>query len=374
MNRLSICLTAFILICSCLLPLNAGAQWIDFSDRRFEEPVDVEYWKRNLRPGIEIDSSIEGYPRVLFHSPVRFARDTFHSRVVLRLAQFASGADFEGAQFYSSVDLWSARFDRFAVFAEVAFGSLVDFSWAKFPGVALFHGATLPSKLDFRHVTDIGQEIDFTQCRPPREGGKCHIALVGADISKVRLSMRHFELWFPDDPTPTYEERLSVYESVLQKLKDDGYMDSHQILDIEYRKFKFRSKGNVYWYITDTLQRWWWNYGYNPERIFVWAFGLWLCFSLVNVGLYRKLNKEVYTIEFLDTMHYYFLHGVRKRMIYALEVVTYTAIVFFGLKLDLRKFKKGAIKRHPCLFVYLMKVYVLGLLIYVISVNVIATR
>ncbi|UCD57556.1 MAG: hypothetical protein JSV16_00150, partial [Candidatus Hydrogenedentota bacterium] len=55
---LSICLTAFILICSCLLPLSAAGQTIDFSDSVFKEPVDAQFWKRNLQDGMEIDSSI----------------------------------------------------------------------------------------------------------------------------------------------------------------------------------------------------------------------------------------------------------------------------------------------------------------------------
>jgi len=276
MTRLYICFAAFILICSCLLPLSTPAQTIDFSGRKFKEPVNIEFWKRNLQPGIEIDSTSTRFPKVIFHQPINFNSATFDARASFGWATFDSTAyfyeatfkdwaNFLLATFEDTADFSRATFDSTAYFAKVTFGATADFSWATFEETANFRGAhfkdnvsffaaTLPKQLDFRGVTEIAKEINFTWAEPPCVTCKCQIVLVDADISKIKLNMRLFELWFPDDPT--YDKRCSVYEQVLKKLENDGFMESYEILDIEYRQFKARHKGGLSWYVADIFHDW----------------------------------------------------------------------------------------------------------------------
>ena len=472
MTRLSVCLTALILTCSSLLPLSAVAQKLDFSGKKFEEPVNVEFWKRQIQKrieGIEIDSTSSSFrkwqPGVIFDRPVDFEEAQFHSGADFSAAQFHSGADFSAAQFlsrahfdiahfhsaadfrsaqfYFMANFWKAQFHSKANFDEaqfhsradfyrttfdstayfqqaqfhstanfqwtqfhsttafwwVQFGSMADFRWAQFLGKVDFWKAKLPDSLDFRSVTEINYQIDFTHCRRPRKGSKCRIALVGTEISKLKLNMNLFDLWFPADTTvdstfretvdgidtivsamvdtiiaPSDDEQLSVYEQVLKKLENDGFMESYEILDIEYRRLKARHKGGLSWYVADTFHDWWWNYGYTKERVFLWMLGFWTLFTLLNLLFwYRKLSDEVYGVAFLEKIPYT-VSRMKRAAKKVLQVMAYTGIVFFGLKMDVSKFKKGALRQHPWLFTYLMSIYVVGLVCLGFIVNIIFTR
>jgi hypothetical protein len=171
--------------------------------------------------------------------------------------------------------------------------------------------------------------------------------------------MNLFHLWFPD--SMLFDQKRSVYESVLKKLKDDGFMDSYKILDVEYRYSVYQNSG---WYdqnIVNPLQKHWWNYGYNKELIFLWSFIFLLFFSFANLWLYPKLMDRVYSIEFLEKIDQSKGIGKTKWILHFLQTITYTFIIFFGFKMDLEKFKKAAVSQHPILFVYLMSIYVIGL-------------
>jgi len=336
------------------------------------------------------DSSVS-FSLAEFDSTTDFGHTRFNGTAYFEQTKFKASADFGWATFDSSVSFSYAVFDSTANFVVTKFKGRADFEWTRFREDVIFSDALLPDTLDFRYVKDISKEIDFTFSLPPRSKGKCHIALAGADISKIKLNMALFELCFPVDTiwgkstagkdsieridSTTYDGQLSVYESVLKKLKDDGLMESYQILDIEYRRFKYEYGGFFDWYILDTVQKWWWNYGYNKERIFAWAFGLWVVFSLLNlIFFYPKLSESVYAIDFLEKMQDIAYTGIKKWIFYALQVVSYTAIVFFGLKMDVAKFKKGVVREHPGLFAYLMVVYVAGLFCLGFIVNIIFTR
>ena len=151
-------------------------------------------------------------------------------------------------------------------------------------------------------------------------------------------------------------------------------MESYKILDVEYRDSVYQNGG---WYdrnIANPLQKHWWNYGYNKELIFLWSFVFLLFFSLANLWLYPKLMERVYTIEFLEKIDQSKNAGKKKWIPYTLQTITYTFIIFFGLKMDLEKFKKAAVSQHPVLFVYLMSIYVLGLVCLGFIVNFIIAR
>jgi hypothetical protein len=410
-------------ICLSLLPLGVAAQVIDFSHKTIKEPINIEFWKGHIQKGIEIDSSY-GIFHLLFHRPIDFTETefthtadfrlasfdssvifylaTFDSSVSFYNAQFHSTADFGGTKFKAMADFWWATFDSSVSFSHAVFDSTanfvvtkfkgrVDFEWTRFREDVIFSNAILPDTLDFRYVKDISKEIDFTFSLPPRPKENCHIALAGADISKIKLNMALFTLWFPIDTTfgkssagkdsiigihsTSYDGQLNVYESVLKKLKDNGFMESYQILDIEYRRLKYEHGGFLNRYMANTFQQWWWNYGYSKELVFVWAIGFWGLFSLLNlIFFYPKLSERVYEIKFLERMQESGYTGIKKWIFYALQVVSYTAIVFFGLKMDVAKFKKGVVREHPWLFVYLMVVYVVGLVCLGFIVNIIFTR
>lgn len=494
MTRLSISLTALILICFCFLPLTVAAQKIDFSDTAISEPVYVKFWKLQIQDtlrSVEIDSALI-LPEVIFHDPINFSTArfdstadfrwatfestayfigvTFNSIADFRRATFDTTADFDWATFDSRADFSEATFEGTADFEVVTFDAMADFSratfedrasfletkfestadfcratfdstagfsWATFEGRASFREtkfkstvafrwatfekavdfrgteflgkvnfgrAKLPDSIDFRNLAEISREIDFTYCLPPDKGRKCRIALKGTDISKIKLNMNLFELSFPEETVqrpsgkadtiyresldaiytvvreivdtiiyPTYDQQCSIYEQVLKKLENDGFRDSYEILDVQYRQFKYYHK----WYgsVVNALHKIWWNYGYDKERIlFIWTPLFFIVFAFLNLLFwYGTLSDEVYTIAFLEKIPH--AAGRMKRAAKkVLQVMAYTGIVFFSLKMDVSKFKKGVVRQHPWLFTYLMSIYVVGLICLGFIVNIIFTR
>ncbi|MCP4580868.1 MAG: hypothetical protein GY839_04575 [candidate division Zixibacteria bacterium] len=355
----------------------------------------------------------------IFNALTNFYETDFGTSASFKHATFKDDVNFAHANFNSAVvDFENATFDSTAFFWHTTFGPMVIFREASFLKNAEFYGAKLPDTLDLRSVTQIKGKLDFTYSLPPRLSKKCLIALAGADISKIKLRMDLFELWFPDssfivqdgfivqagkkdtviaaDTTIlndsslvitadtligiwdkeifSHDHKIAVYEQLLEKLASDGMMESFKILDIDYRKFKAKHSGGFSWYFLDTFQDWWWNYGYTKERVFIWAIGFWLLFSFINLFFYHKLIDGVYSIGFLGAHKYQASKGIKKLIFYNLYVITYTAQIFFGLKMNMDNFKTGVIKEHPFLFSYLMIVYIVGLICLGFIVNIIFTR
>ncbi len=173
--------------------------------------------------------------------------------------------------------------------------------------------------------------------------------------------------------SPSYDDQLAVYEGVLKQFENRGRKESYEILDKEYRHFVNRHKGGIYKGI-DWFQSLWWGYGYNPERVFGITLGLWLLFTIINLKFYRCLNENVYAVSFLGSRRRPIFGRPKTWMRYLLQTLAYTAVVFFGLKMSLDKFRKGIIKDHPVLFSYLMIVYVSGLVCFGFIVNIIFTK
>ncbi|MEE9553918.1 MAG: hypothetical protein V3W18_06430 [candidate division Zixibacteria bacterium] len=379
---------------------------VDFESAVFNSTVDYNYAHFDSSANFKFADfqSTADFSGARFFSSAEFFNAQIHSTADFSNAGFASWAEFLNVQFHSTADFADAVFLSDAYFEFVDFHSTVDFEFANFHTMANFRGArfkdkvsfnnsTLPDSLDFREVINIANEIDFTYSNPPSENEKCHIALAGTDIDKIKINMRLFELWFPADTTfivslaasdtirlidridsSSYDEKTSVYESVLKKLQDDGFMDSYRILDINYREFKYRHEGGLNWYVANTFHRLWWNYAYSKELIFLWTLGFLLLFSTLNINFYRRLSEDVYAIPFLGEWDNDSMRWPKSWIYYWLQVVTYTSIIFFGLKMDISKFKQGVIRSHPFLFAYLMFIYVLGLVCMGFIVNIIFTR
>lgn len=90
--------------------------------------------------------------------------------------------------------------------------------------------------------------------------------------------------------------------------------------------------------------------------------------------MYRKLNERVYTVGFLESERDSEAGWVANLLLYTMRVVTYTALIFFGLKMSVDKFKTGVVRRHPVLFGYLMVVYLVGLVCLGFIANMVFAR
>lgn len=301
-----------------------------------------------------------------FHSYAHFENAKFLSCATFKNAHFDSTADFN-MTFFNSIAIFNGtRFYNSANFSNAIFQSQVDFSNSQFHSTVTFNGTKLPDTIDFRNIKIIEEEIDFTVLAIPEIGlnPKYHIALTGTNITKIKINYELFRIYFMA-PDTTYEQKISVYEKLLQKFKTDGFIESYKKLDIEYREFKYLNEKE---HFLNWFHKNWWNYGYNKEKVIWWSLFFFCFFTTINIMLFNTLQCKVYSMnfDFFTKTDFNLIKGMllkyslfgwkkffkvmfyREVLIYGfslfkliiLNPLIYTGILFFGLKVSLGNFKK----------------------------------
>jgi hypothetical protein len=295
-----------------------------------------------------------------------FSDAQFENRTTFNGAVFRQRVEFWSAVFHKNVRFWGSRFNGNAVFKEAVFDSTADFWSAQFSDsasfenaifrdYASFQSARLPRYLDFSGVRHIEKELDFTDCRPPTPEERCHIRLTNTDISKIRLRYLNVFTLDPDTST-TYEQQGSVYENLLSKLQQDGFSESYKELDIEFKRFQYSHSHGFFTAFLSIADNWWWNYGYNKERILGWTLGIFLLFLVVTGFKLDHLVNDVYALDFLQERYRLASTANRPRSGKVLYSLMYTATIFFGFTLDTNGLKPPTIWT-----IYIFVVYTIGL-------------
>ena len=269
---------------------------------------------------------------------------------------------FRDTKFDSSVFFKKAIFQKKVYFVGATFSTNANFGLSEFLDGAHFENTNLPDTLYFNNVTTITKELDFTVANFDSTRRICFINLTGSDIDKIRINYDQFKLFFAE--TDTDNQISSVYQRLLKKFQTDGYLDSYQKLDIEFQKYKY-TKSNQ-WF-RNWLQEWWWNYGYNKEKIFPNTLFLLLFFFFINIliGLnwgYNFLIKEVYEVENIeqevDRLEEKYASSKIKLFFSWLPMVfIYTCMLFFILNLNTKHLRY----KHKYALVYLLSVFMIGL-------------
>lgn len=333
--------------------------------------------------------SSTNFSKTHFYSNVDFSHAYLGGVANFYFSEFDSETLFQFAQLESRIEFVLAKFRSDVNFENADFGTYASFGRTEFYGNVRFAGAVLPDSLDFGNIAEITKNIDLTNCnlnahkKKQDKDYRCKIDLYGSDIDKISINMELFELWFPNE---TYEQKISVYEKVLKKLEKDGFKESYKILDIEYRKLKYREQG-LMGVLLATFLEWWWNFGYNPERVFMWSALLLGIFFVLTMCFFHRFYN-IYDIEFLHLEKWeeekrtlikhckYFPFGrftlylVRR----AFHVIIYTAIVFFGIKLDIEKFRPKPVTekgKYYAALAVLLSCYFIGLFCTAYIINII---
>ena len=319
-----------------------------------------------------------GFFSAKFLNEVEFRNVMFNKKIEFISTEFLNNATFSGVDFLNDVDFRYAIFKRFA-----------DFSKSSFNGNVNFISAYLPDSLDFRNVTKISNEIDFTYCKIDSTKNKiCRIALNESDIDKIKINMNLFKLYFPY-PENTYERITSVYEKLLRKFKKDGLLESYKTLDLEYRAFLCDNSKSFTYKTLDYFQKHWWNYGYNKEWIILSCIKIFIMLCMFNFLLYKQLNN-IYKINLFTKQSFeYFSFNFKKyeagnriNRIWEsfirqfINSVIYTFIIFFGFRLEIDKFEELAkIKLIQYIFLlYILAIYLLGLFYMAYIINIIIVK
>lgn len=315
-----------------------------------------------------------------FDSTANFQNVKFDSRVSFINCKFKSKAYFSRTHFDSKADFSLVKFASSIHFIETKFSDSLTFKAAEFNGQVFFIGDTLPKYLDFSQVNIIANEIDFTKSVINPKYGTCNINLTDAAIEKFRFRYKRFKLWFPSNGSIGYELKSNVYEELLKKQKDEGFTQSYEILDKEYREFQYIDSGaerGIWGHLLNWIDKNWWGYGYDKELIIRNIIIIFLAISLINTLILRHLTFRVYLsqdiIELLDTQKE--KRWYSKASNYFLYSLFYTAIIFFSFKFDIEKLKvKENLKGWQSInLIYFFTIYLGGLVCLAYLANYIIT-
>lgn len=204
-----------------------------------------------------------------------------------------SDLNFKGVKFYRNV--------KMNTYTNEIFKGKFNFTDAEFSDSSDLTMLKIPDTLDFSN-TILGKPVDLTILPNDihNKNNKVYIRLLNTDVSKLNFDYINYKLLLYNEKGKySFELACNIYESLLNKYKDKGSVESYKNLDIEYRIYKDDSF--LKW--RSSLSWLWWNFGYNREYCFYWTFGLILLFSLPNCKLIDYLNEKVYPIESIPRLY-----------------------------------------------------------------------
>ena len=182
----------------------------------------------------------------------------------------------------------------------------------------------------------------------------------GTSIGEFRTSISNFQIVFEN-------VSLADQEKFAQKLfdqqKNKGIKEDIQKADIFLKNILVK-RGDISLFIQKHV----WLYGYNKVLIVNLCLIIFLIFYIINIFAFKKLINQVYTIE--NLLKAYNLRFRNKKypcisFKYYGFVFVYSALVYFGLKMDVDNFKFN--KLWWTLYVYLFYIWGLFFLFYIVS-------
>lgn len=302
------------------------------------------------------------------------------SKLYFNRSKFNAEADFTNA-IINTVDFTEAEFNSDVFFTSTEFDSLAIFSKAEFNSDVDFTSSKLPNKLDFSYTTKISGDIDLTSATIYPKYDICYINLTGAAIDKFKFRYKRFKLWFPENNTIDFELKSNVYEVLLKNQDDQGFTQSYEKLDKEYREFKYTgqegSKISRFWgHLQNWVDKYWWGYGYNKELIVFNSIILYLLFAFINAFFLKHLTQKVYEAEKINE-YWEESSGSKIGMFFKTIPFSmfYTAQIFFGFRFDVDKLKYKENLQGWKIFslVYFFLVYLSGLVCFAYLANYVVT-
>lgn len=291
----------------------------------------------------------------IYDTAMAFYADTFRSNLHI-FNQFGPGKSpyFLDCRFYGLADLKGSTFRNDLVFQRCSLGEKLNLSNCNFEAQSrlMLLQTFLPDTIDLSDVTLSGN-IDLTGAYP-NKGRKCHINLLGTDISKIRMQYKYFKLYFPERllKDKLYKDKISSsYEMLLTNFRTNGFMDSYEALDKEYMKWQARSNWILY------VNYAWWQFGYEKAMILGWTIFFIVVFSIWNFIRYPRF-QDTYPVPKLQWSTIG-ASGARPSLLrkYFL-VLMYTGFIFFRISIDFNNLNFSSYK----FVVYIISQYAIGLL------------
>jgi hypothetical protein len=276
---------------------------------------------------------------------LQFSRDTFYGQLIFRgqidkspsfvSSYFSAGISFGNESLWSDI-LGTKRngFKDNLIFNLCTLKGKFDLSNCQFDSNAtlIIKETFLPDTLDLSD-TRLSKPIDLTQVYPNISSNKCQINLMGTDIELIKMKYGNFHLYFPDSIfyDPYSKDVISrTYEALLNNFKNNGFIDSYEQLDKEYKLWQSKYKWTL------KLSYVWWQFGYEKWLILLWTPAILILFTSYNFNKYSEL-QSVYPIPKLawSEIQYVpspFLHWIKKYF----ATLLFTGFIFFRLSIDFK--------------------------------------
>ena len=230
-----------------------------------------------------------------FKNDAEFYNNLYEKNVMINLSSFDGKALFNHSTYNSNLSILNNTFHDDVSFDGAKFNRDVSLRGSTFYKNVSFDNALLPHKLDFSHVTVKGPPIELNNAKASHIGKYVLINVYDTDINKINFSYTHFKLVFPD--VATQQDIINIYTKLLEKYKREGMDRSFKQLYREFREYELLvNKQNV----MNLLQKHWWDYGLDKNRLFGWFLLIMTILSLVNCLFYNTLITKYFNVYFLD--------------------------------------------------------------------------
>ncbi|WP_286267451.1 pentapeptide repeat-containing protein [Thalassotalea atypica] len=296
----------------------------------------------------------------VFDGAFDFSNITAYQSITYYNSQFNKEATFYNSRFNQQVDLSHSTFRGDVSFSRAIFIRYLNLEGVKFMGRINFYGARLPEKLNLTGLHELEHILDLTVAKPPAYGEQTAINLLGANINKIKINYQDFKLYFPSNTTA--KNRSDVYAALLNDFEQRGMYEDYRKLSIEQQRYDF--KINNQW-LRDKIEHYWWDYGFDRGRIFVWIAIFILLYTAINNFFVIWLMENAFAVTFLLPLikrmpaHKNIL--IRYVMSFPLCLI-YTIVIFFagilGIKYEFTHFRSD----HVLVNVYIFFTMATGLI------------
>ncbi len=127
----------------------------------------------------------------------------------------------------------------------------------------------------------------------------------------------------------TADDIDNEFKNLLNKYEKENRKESYKSVDLQYKKY---SQNGWVGFWDDA----WWGHGYDRNRVYLWALGLILVFSIINYILWDRI-QVIYPLFPLFSGY----HPAWERRLHKIfSVILYSAFIFFSLSISLDKLKQ----------------------------------
>lgn len=165
----------------------------------------------------------------------------------------------------------------------------------------------------------------------------------------------------------TFERTSSIYQALLLRYNELMFKDSYEALDKEWKETVYLHNGFV-GIITNTLQKYWWDYGYSKWWIFLWSIGCVLLFSIINTLILKYFITKIYQPETAFDIEqvkqdWKELSHIKRFRKHFTTTVYFTGLIFFAIQFEPRRLvaAKGEYGQNLGALIYFLLIYATGL-------------